>query len=172
MFDINEEKVSQINKDLADSPRRNDRRICICGHSYSRHNEAGECKPVSFKCKCKMMHPVIKVENTRYFIARSVGSGDGHALVRGYVASKQAIPDFDEKVEWLAELKCQLPKCGKPTKLFPTRVDELGYRLYDSDDDRGYNVILCEDCRNLYWDCEEAQQLRRQSIKAVPNNNE
>lgn len=173
MFDVDIEEASKINKELADKPRRNDRRICICGHSFSRHKETtGECNPVSFKCKCKRKHAILKVENTRYFIARSVGSGEGHALIRGYVASKEAVPDFEEKVEWLVDLKCENNKCGKPTKLFPTRVDINGYRLYDSDDDQGINAILCEDCRSLYWDCEEASQLRRQSIKAVSNNNE
>lgn len=168
-FDFDTEETLKINRDLAEKPRRDDRRICICGHSMSRHNEAtGACKPVSFKCPCKRQHPVLKVQNTRYFIARSVGSGAGHALSRGYMASKEAVPDFDSQAEWLIEHKCE--GCGNETNIFPTRVDDLGYRLYDSDDDRGITLILCEKCRELYWDCEEAKEKRRASIKAVPNN--
>ena len=171
MFDVNEEDVISINEALALNPRRNDRRICVCGHSFSRHSETTKsCNPVSFRCKCKRMHPVLEVKNTRYFIARSIGSGEGHALVRGYMASKAAVADFEENVKWIAELKCENAQCGKPTKLFPTRVDEYGYRLYDIDDDRGITLILCEDCRNIYWDSEEAQEIRKASIKAVPNN--
>lgn len=171
MFDINEDEVNSINDALAANPRRNDRRICVCGHSFSRHDLATkECNPVSFSCPCKRQHPILEVKNTRYFIAKSAGSGEAHALVRGYVASKNAIPDFEESVVWLADLKCENPECGKPTKLYPVRTDEAGYRLYDSDDDRGVNAILCEDCRTIYWDSEEAIKVRKANIKAVPNN--
>lgn len=171
MFDVDEEEVANINKDLAANPRRNDRRICICGHSFSRHSEiTGECNPVSFRCKCRRKHPVLEVKNTRYFIARSVGSGEGHALVRGYMASKKAIPDFEESVKWLMELKCENTQCGKPTKLYPTRTDPNGYRLYDHNDDAGFNVILCEECRSVYVDSEEATAARRAQIKSVPSN--
>jgi hypothetical protein len=168
MFGIDEEEVKSINEALAGNPRRNDRRICVCGHSFSRHDaETNVCNPVSFECACKRKHPILEVKNTRYFIARSIGSGEGHALVRGYMASKDAIENFDESVKWIAELKCENNKCGKPTKLYPVRTDEYGYRLYDSDDDRGINAILCEDCRAVYWDSDEAQTVRRANIKAV-----
>lgn len=168
MFGINKEEAISINEALAANPRRNDRRICICGHSFSRHDAVTNvCNPVSFECACKRKHAVIEVKNTRYFIARSIGSGEGHALVRGYMASQAAIPDFDDSVVWLAELKCENKKCGKPTMLYPVRTDEYGYRLYDSDDDRGVSGILCEECRTIYWDSEEAQSVRRANIKAV-----
>ena len=171
MFGIDEAKATSISADLAANPRRNDRRICVCGHSFSRHDkETKKCNPVSFACPCKRQHPILEVKNTRYFIARSAGSGEFHALVRGYVASKNAIPGFEESVVWLAELKCENKKCGKPTKLYPVRTDELGYRLYDSDEDRGVNGILCEDCRTIYRDSEEAIKDRQDNIKAVPNN--
>jgi hypothetical protein len=86
------------------------------------------------------------------------------------MASKAAIPDFEEGVEWLIEFKCENPKCGKPTKIFPTMVDELGYRLRDTEEeDKGITIILCEVCREVYSDSEEAIQARRDSIKSVPS---
>jgi hypothetical protein len=170
MFDVSEEAVQSVNKALAGNPRRNDRRICICGASMSRHDlQTGTVNVLSFEAKCRRPFPVLKVKNTRHFVARTIGSGEGHALVRGYMASKAAIPDFEEGVEWLIDFKCENPKCGKPTKIFPTRVDELGYRLRDIEDDKGITAILCEECREVYSDSEESIQARRDSIKSVPS---
>jgi hypothetical protein len=86
------------------------------------------------------------------------------------MASKAAIPNFEEGVEWLIDFKCENPKCGKPTKIFPTRVDDLGYRLRDTEEDKGITAIYCEECREVYSDSEEAIQAKRDSIKPVPNN--
>jgi len=171
VFDVSEEAVESVNKALAGNPRRNDRRICICGASMARHNlKDGTVNVLSFESKCRRPFPVLKVKNTRHFVARTIGSGESHALVRGYMASKAAIPDFEEGVEWLIEFKCENPKCGKPTKIFPTMVDELGYRLRDTEEeDKGITIILCEVCREVYSDSEEAIQARRDSIKSVPS---
>jgi hypothetical protein len=171
VFDVSEEAVESVNKALAGNPRRNDRRICICGASMARHNlQDGTVNVLSFESKCRRPFPVLKVKNTRHFVARTIGSGESHALVRGYMASKAAIPDFEEGVEWLIEFKCENPKCGKPTKVFPTMVDELGYRLRDTEEeDKGITIILCEVCREVYSDSEEAIQARRDSIKSVPS---
>jgi len=172
MFDVSEESVTSVNKGLAGNPRRNDRRICICGASMSRHEPGSfTVKALSFEYECKRQFPVLKVGNTRHFVARTISSGEGHALVRGYMASKAAIPNFEEGVEWLIDFKCENPKCRKPTKIFPTRVDEVGYRLRDSDDDRGWTAIYCEECREVYSDSEEAIQAKRDLIKPVPNTN-
>jgi coproporphyrinogen III oxidase len=174
MFDVNEEEVHSINKSLAANPRTNDRRICICGHSMSRHNKTDHgCKPVSFDCPCKRRVPILEVKNTRYFIARSIGSGEGHALVRGYMASKAAIPDFEKTVTWIAELKCENDRCGKPTNLYPVITDEHGFRLHKDNEDRGINGIFCETCREIYWDSDRAREIRteRGAIKAVPDQN-
>ena len=174
MFDVNEEEVNSINAASAANPRTNDRRICICGHSMSRHKKGEHgCKPVSFDCPCKRRVPVLEVKNTRYFIARSLGSGESHALVRGYFASKKAIPDFEESVKWIAELKCENERCGKPTDLYPVITDEFGFRLHKDNEDRGINGFLCETCREIYWDSDRAREIRNQqgSIKAVPDIN-
>lgn len=179
MFGINEEEVRSINKGLAENPRTNDRRICICGHSMSRHKESKTgnpitgygCKPVSFSCPCKRMKPIFEVKNTRYFIARSINSGDGHALVRGLIASKDAIEDFEAGVTLISEIKCDNENCGAPTDLFPVRTDEFGFRLYDDNTDQGHNLILCEKCRTVYWDSEKAKAVRTSHIKVVPDIN-
>jgi hypothetical protein len=170
VFDVSEEAVQSVNKALAGNPRRNDRRICICGASMARHNlQDGTVNVLSFESICKRPFPVLRVKNTRHFVARSIGSGESHALVRGYMASKAAIPNFEEGVEWLIDFKCENPKCGKPTKIFPTRVDELGYRLRYTEDDKGVTAIYCEECREVYSDSEEAIQAKRDSIKSVPS---
>jgi hypothetical protein len=151
MFDVSEEAVQSVNRALAGNPRRNDRRICICGASMARHDlQNGTVNVLSFESKCRRPFPVLKVKNTRHFVARSIGSGE-------------------EGVEWLIEFKCENPKCGKPTKIFPTRVDELGYRLRDIEEDKGITVILCEECREVYSDSDEAIQARRDSIKSIPS---
>lgn len=169
MFDVSEEAVESINKALIGNPRRNDRRICICGASMARHDPlTGVVTSLSFETRCRRPFPVLRVKNTRHFVARSIGSGEGHALVRGYMASKNAIKDFEEGVEWLIEFKCENPKCGKPTKIFPTLVDQLGFRIRDSEKEEGITLILCEVCREVYADDEESFQVRRDGIKSIP----
>jgi len=166
-FDVSQEKLGLIDKALAQAPRQNDRRICICGHAISRHNaETNHCKPARFDCPCKRKHPVLEVPNTRYFMSRTVGSGEKHALTRGiYLAQKAMEDDFSERAKWLVDLKCENPACGKDTKLFPVMCDTDWFRVYDSDGDQGVTAFFCESCREVYFDSEEATALKREALR-------
>lgn len=171
-FDVDEEKMAVVDEALRQDPRSHDRRICICGHSMSRHDKITKaCKPARFECPCKRVHPVIEVPNTRFFLGRTGGSGERHALTRGIFRAREAMgEDFDTKAKWLVDLKCENPACGKETKLYPVMCDEDGYRLYDRDSfgncsDRGVTAFLCELCREIYTDSEEANIAKRQAMK-------
>lgn len=166
-FDVDQEKLELIDKAVSQPPRRNDKRICICGHPMSRHDkETKKCRPARFDCPCKRNHAVLDVPNTRYFLSRSQGSGEKHALTRGIFLARKAMgEDFDERAEWLVELNCENPSCGKPTKLFPILCDTDWYRIYDSDKDQGVSAFYCEDCREVYFDSEEANAAKREAMR-------
>ncbi len=175
-FDVSEEKLEQIDKAIAQDPRQNDKRICICGHSMSRHKISPitgrmECVPARFTCPCKRKHPVIEVPNTKYFLSRTTGHGEKHALTRGIYLSQKALgEEFDKNAKWLIELKCENPACGKEIKAFPVMCDADAYRVYEhrSDDknpDEGYTFLYCETCREVYFDSEEARAAKLEAMK-------
>lgn len=176
-FDVNEEKLDLLDKAIAQDPRQNDKRICICGHSISRHkvnefNGKMECTPARFSCPCHRKHPVIEVPNTKYFLSRTSGSGEKHALTRGIYLSQKALADeFNNNAKWLIEHKCENPSCGKETKLFPVMCDSDGYRLYESrpdgeNPDQGYTYFYCEACRDVYNDSDEAVAAKQAALRS------
>jgi hypothetical protein len=170
-FDVDQDKLELIDKAVSQPPRRNDRRICICGHPVSRHDsETGKCKPARFECPCKRKHAVLDVPNTRYFLSRTMGSGEKHALTRGIFLARRAMgEDFDERAEWLVELKCDNPACKADTKLYPIRCDNDWYRIYESDKDQGVTCFYCDKCREVYYDSDEAVAAKREALRR--NNN-
>jgi hypothetical protein len=171
-FDVNQDELELIDKAVRQPPRRNDKRICICGHAVSRHDkETKVCKPSRLECPCKRLHPVIDVPNTRYFLSRTMGSGEKHALTRGIFLARQAMgEDFDERATWLVDLKCENPECQKDTKLYPLMCDTDLFRLYDSDKDQGVTCFYCDSCRAVYHDSEEATQLKREALRRRNSN--
>jgi len=166
-FDVNESDMKLVDEALRQSPRRNDKRICICGHSVSRHDDTTKlCRPSRFDCPCKRLHPVIEVPDTRYFLSRTLGSGEKHALTRGiYLARQAQTEEFDERAKWLIDMVCENPSCGAETKLFPVMCDSEGFRLYDSDDDAGVTAFYCENCREVYHDDDTAVQAKREALR-------
>lgn len=178
-FDVSQEKLELIDKAIAQDPRQNDKRICICGHSISRHKRDEitgkmKCTPARFTCPCARKHPVIEVPNTKYFLSRTTGSGEKHALTRGIYLSQKAISEeFNENAKWLVDLRCEAPNCGKETKLFPVMCDPDGYRLYDTkpdgkNPDEGWTYFYCETCRDVYTDSPEAVAAKQAAL--VKNN--
>lgn len=174
-FDVSQEKLEIIDKAIAQDPRQNDKRICICGHSMSRHKISDvtgkmECVPARFTCPCKRKHPVIEVPNTKYFLSRTNGHGEKHALTRGiYLSQKSLGDDFDKSAKWLVELKCENPSCGKETKLFPVMCDSDAYRIYETrpdgeNPDQGFTFFYCESCREVYHDSEEATAAKQAAL--------
>lgn len=63
------------------------REVCICGHSVNNHKDFGDgqliCSPAKQFCPCSKLLPVIEVENTKYFLRRTRGYGEKHALTIG-----------------------------------------------------------------------------------------
>lgn len=169
-FDVDQTKLDIIDEAVRQAPYRNDKRICICGHQMSKHNEeTHKCRPGRFDCECRRMLPVIEVPDTRYFMSRSLGSGEKHALTRGIFLARQGMGEiFDEKAKWLVDMVCENPSCGKPTKLFPVRCDTDFFRIYDSAKDQGVTMFYCETCRQSYSDSDEAVNVKR--TKLIQNN--
>jgi hypothetical protein len=166
-FDVDQDKLELIDKAVSQPPPRYDKRICICGHPISRHDPVTNiCKPSRLDCPCKRKHAVLDVPNTRFFLAKTLGSGEKHALSRGiFLARKGMGEDFDTRAEWLVPLKCENPPCGKETKLFPVMCDPDGYRLYDAGKDQGVTAFYCEDCREVYFDSDEAIAAKREAMR-------
>lgn len=163
-FDVDERKLDLIDQVLAKNPRKNDKRICICGHPMSRHDETNDmsCRPARFDCPCIRPVAVLEVPDNRYFLGRNEGSGEKHALMRGiYMARKGMGERFDDEAKWIFDFKCMNPTCGKDTKVYPTRCDVDFYRIYDSDKDKGVTMLYCETCREVYFDSEEAVAAKR-----------
>jgi len=167
-FDVNQDELELIDKAVRQPPQRNDRRICICGHPVSRHDkETRACRPARFDCPCRRLHPVIEVPNTRFFLSRTMGSGEKHALTRGIFMARQAMgDDFDERAKWLVELQCENPECKQPTKLYPVKCDTDWFRIYDADKEQGVTCFYCENCRNVYYDSDEAIEVKRAAMRA------
>jgi hypothetical protein len=163
-FDVDERKLELIDKALAKNPRKNDKRICICGHPMSRHDAENDmsCRPARFDCACVRAIPVLEVPDNRYFLARNEGSGEKHALMRGIFMARKGMEErFEEEAQWLVEMKCMNPACGKDTKIFPVRCDVDFYRIYDSNRDQGVTLFYCEECREVYYDSDEAIAAKR-----------
>lgn len=121
--------------------RRRDDRICICGHSLSRHKDASgfiSCKPSKYDCPCKKIRPVIRTSDARYFMRKNHGDGMLHALVSGIATAQK----HGATVEWIVDLACD--KCGAPGRVTVSCVTSNGYK--DSTASSGYNVLLCDKC--------------------------
>jgi hypothetical protein len=170
-LDADESKLDLIDKALTKNPRKNDKRICICGHPMSRHDEARgmSCRPARFDCACINAIPVLEVPDNRYFLARNEGSGEKHALMRGiYMARRGMGERFDNEAEWIFDFKCMNPTCKKETKVFPSRCDTDFYRIYNTDKDEGITMFYCETCREVYRDSDEAINAKRAML--IKNN--
>lgn len=131
----------------------NSRVICSCGHAKNRHaieDDFVTCNPSRTPCACGMFIPVLKVEDTRAFLATTKGPGPEHALVRGMRASLER----NKLVEWIDGQ----PKCGKcgafgyEKQLTITPLEgspETGLRKSTQIEFARYNGFLCDDCWDL-----------------------
>lgn len=150
-FDLDSAEVAEYNEVYRQDPRSTDRRICICGHSMSRHHfndytGGHDCKPGQLSCPCINPRPVIEVPNTKFFMRKSQGSGAKHALPRGIFAAIEKLgEDFNEQKKWLVDEICDF--CKEPAKFYPVRVTPTGEILSDSDEDEGVTAFVCAECR-------------------------
>ncbi len=151
-FDLDYEDVLDTKEAYLVTIRNDDRRICECGHSITRHKfdkfqNRHFCKPGAYSCPCVRERAVMDVPNTKFFMRKSFGSGKKHALAMGYAASKEALgDDFTENVKWLIPKNCEV--CQTETAYFPVRVSLTGAVLLDTDDDQGVTAFLCSECRD------------------------
>ncbi len=139
-FDFDEEDARKGLEEIARSGR-NDKRICICGHSVARHIvDSGIVSCVAGKqpCPCVEIRAVLRAQNTRGFMRKTMGTGVFHALGS---AVAQAVQDGVE-IEWLIEQKCD--KCGAEGKVSPCAVTRQGIIM---DEATGYDKLLCVECR-------------------------
>jgi len=132
--------------------REEDRLICSCGHAKNRHTVEADfvtCNPSRTNCSCGLFVPVLKVQDTRDFLASTKGHGVEHALIRGLRASIKK----EHSATWVDEhYKCG--KCGvsgHDTALTITPLEgspETGLRKSIEIEFARYNGFLCDDC----WD--------------------
>lgn len=132
------QKVSAILK----TTRLTDDRVCICGHTMTKHNKATNgvitCKPSALSCQCKRMHPVLKSDNIRPFMRKTSGHRMEHALMLGIAKCIEVGATF----EWLADpLICE--RCKEETTVFPVCMTKEGYKTPYS---VGFDALLCNDC--------------------------
>jgi len=120
-----------------------DQRICLCGHSVSRHtvvNGVVYCKPGRMECPCKRCRAVLQVADTRKFMRKTSGAGALHALTLGVLAHV----DLGKPVKWIIDLQCD--RCKKNDQnVVPVPVTQHGKAvLYAT----GYDALLCRECRS------------------------
>jgi hypothetical protein len=136
------DEVIAIDSTLRTRPAERDGRVCLCGHSLTKHTEVGGivmCKPSKMDCPCKKARAVIDAEDTRPFLRKTQGAGPMHALSRGLAALIQS----GKEAEWIIDLVCD--KCKKSNdNLSPVPVTKDGR---SSEMATGYDALLCPKCR-------------------------
>lgn len=143
--------------------------ICTCGHpsKYHYESEVDYCLVGRQSCRCNKFIPILKVSDTRYFMRKSQGNGNLHALPLGIaaatLASKNPEPEETDAakptrqktpltMKWNSDICCM--KCMKvDVGLSPTMVSLQGQIIYDPEliykDQPGvkiFNLMLCDDC--------------------------
>jgi hypothetical protein len=141
-----------------------DRRICICGHAMDRHKVKStigtdnvipilknndttvpfSCTPNAQSCSCRRLIPVLEVSNTKYFLKKTTGSGELHALTRGIRALSKI---KDHTMNWLVEPTCLLCGCtGVHERIVPA-VFNSDKTLKQTEGSIGYDDFICQKCR-------------------------
>lgn len=115
--------------------------ICVCGHSEGAHEQFRDmdtCCPARQFCRCQKMVLVLRVENARYFMHSSDGSGPLHALTKG-IRSMQKNGFTGELV---VPKKCF--RCGAATsRLIPLMLTKDGLPTHSVGP---YTILACESC--------------------------
>ena len=139
---ITQDEAVQADKELLEKPR-SDKRICLCGHSVSRHDTTLDrpvCTVGKMYCPCKRIQPVLTVEDTRPFIRKTEGASILHALTRGIASAA----DRGQEMEFIPEAwvchKCE----QSDVRLSPVPVSANGVPQTEA---TGYDALLCDECR-------------------------
>lgn len=118
------------------------REICLCGHSVNNHKDYGDeklnCSPAKQFCPCEQLLPVIEVESTKYFLRRTWGYGEKHALAIGlHYLTKNGL--WSRMIIDPVCFKCGNMDCT----IYPTPISRMNTV---SNGPSGVNVFLCLDC--------------------------
>jgi hypothetical protein len=138
---ISLEEIQQVSEILK-TTRSKDDRVCVCGHTMSKHNKGVSgivvCRPSALSCPCKRMHPVLRSDNVRPFMRKTSGHRKEHALMLGIAKCIEIGVNFN----WIDDpLICE--RCKTETIVFPVCLTGQGYKAPDS---MGYDHLLCEQC--------------------------
>lgn len=155
-LDVTLEEVEEAKERAAEKTMLKDGRVCVCGHSSKRHTVTRgtwQCSANRASCACRENRPVIRVDNARIFLRKTVGSGALHALSQGMAdaLTPKTKKDKDgddvfvpaQNIEWLIELKCDA--CGEDAeRLIPVCINESG-RIMDFSTPK--SLLICRPCR-------------------------
>jgi len=115
--------------------------ICVCGHTEACHDEARGmdfCYPAKQSCPCLKKVLVLRVENARYFMHSSDGSGPLHALTKGIRSMQRS--GFTG--ELIVPKKCF--SCEAPTnQLIPLMLTKDRLPTHSGGP---YTILACESC--------------------------
>ncbi len=141
-----------------------DRRICMCGHALDRHKaesttgwnnpipilkwnnpeEPFKCIPNAQACSCRRLIPVLEVSNTKYFLKKTNGSGELHALTRGIRGLAKA---KEPMIKWLVDPICAIcGATGETDKIVPACYNK-DKTLRTQEGSIGYDDFICQKCR-------------------------
>ena len=141
-----------------------DRRICMCGHAMDRHKVTSTlgtenvipilksndptqpftCTPNAQSCSCKRLYPVVEVSNTKYFLKKTAGAGETHALIRGLRALSKV---QEHTMKWLIEPTCLLCGCvGAHERIVPATFNK-DKTLRTAEGPIGHDDFVCHKCR-------------------------
>jgi hypothetical protein len=141
-FDFSEEEAEEAAEKMEQISGRKDGRICICGHSKTRHTMFNtgviNCTVGKQSCPCMKVRLVVECDDNRKFMRKTEGAGALHALSQGILGAVKA----GLEVKWLVEQKCD--KCARVDKVSPVPVTQNGQIV---DYATGYDLLLCRDCR-------------------------
>jgi hypothetical protein len=132
-----EEVLESYGKTLAKKGAESleDRKICMCGHSFLGHMDGGSC--VRGGCNCAAWDAALMPSNVRPFKFKSEGYGQGHALVRGLMSLKEK----EGTAEWLIERKCAKCHGTEDLTVYPL---SLNLRILHTSGQ--LNKLLCGSC--------------------------
>jgi len=128
---------------------RTDKRVCICGHGVSRHTVLAQgvlCEPTKTPCRCHEIDPVIEVSDIRYFLRKTSGPSELHALIRGI----RAMSESEEKTGIKATVNKLRPWvcvfCDSEEGTNPYPLTKEGRRNFEGTSE-GYDKFVCAACR-------------------------
>lgn len=143
-FAVSGEELEEALARARGKPRNADRRVCVCGHSASKHDfidalGISSCTPSRLPCRCERLLSVVEVDDVRCFMWKTDGPGGDHALLRGLAS----LVSKGKRFEWVEEnRRCE--RCGSTDEeLLPCAVTP---EMQVSRRSEKMNSLLCGNC--------------------------